>query len=274
MKKLGTLIVLLGLIISCNTTGESNLDVSYDEAELEGSPIETSMVTFEKQEVPADRKMIWNADLEFQVGDVDAATKEISSLCSKYGAFISRMNMNSTNYEISNRITIRVANSHFNDLINDIKGTATFIRKVEISSNDVTEEFIDIESRLKTKKEVRERYIDILRNKSGEIKDVIAAEEAIRVITEEIEAKEGRLRFLQDKVSQSTITLEIYQKVDYKSEPETFEKGFFTKAKDSLATGWEIILEGLLFALRIWPLLIVAMILIVWRKKWFRKKQS
>ncbi len=274
MKKLGTLIILLGLVISCNSTGESNLDVSYDEAELEGSSIETSMVTLEKQEVPADRKIIWSADLEFQVVDVDTATKKISDLCEKYGAFISNMNMNSTNYEVSNRITIRVDNNHFNELINEIKGTSTFIRKVEINSNDVTEEFVDIESRLKTKKEVRERYIDILRNKAGEVKDVIAAEEAIRVITEEIEAKEGRLRFLQNKVSQSTINLEIYQKVDYKSEPETFEKGFFTKAKDSLATGWEIILEVFLFALRIWPLLIISMVLIIWRKKWFRKKRG
>jgi len=274
MKKLGTLFILLILIISCNSSGDSKSEANYEEADLDRSSMETtSMVTVDRQEVPADRKIIWNADLEFQVADVDASTKEISNLCSKYGAFISHMNMNSTNYEVSNRITIRVDNNHFNDLINDIKGTSTFIRKVEINSSDVTEEFIDIESRLKTKKEVRDRYIDILRNRSGEIKDVIAAEDAIRVITEEIEAKEGRLRFLQDKVSQSTIALQIYQKVDYKSEPETFEKGFFTKAGDSLATGWAIILELLLFALRIWPLLIIAMVIVVWRKKWFRKKQ-
>lgn len=209
--------------------------------------------------------------MEFQVKNVDESTKEISQLCSKYNAFISHMNLTSSNYEISNHLTIRVDNKNFNQLINEIKGTSTFIRKVEIKSNDVTEEFIDIESRLNTKKEVRERYIDILRNRSGEIKDVIAAEDAIRKITEEIEAKEGRLRYLQDKVSQSTIDLEIYQKVDFKSEPETFEKGFFTKAKESFETGWNIIIEILLLLLSIWPIILIVILFLIWRRKWFKK---
>ncbi|UAB86503.1 DUF4349 domain-containing protein [Zunongwangia sp. SCSIO 43204] len=165
-------------------------------------------------------------------------------------------------------------NENFNKLINDLKGTSTFIRRVEINSNDVTEEFIDIESRLKTKKEVRERYIDILRNRSGEIKDVIAAEDAIRKITEEIEAKEGRLRYLQDKVSQSTINLEINQKVDFEKEPETFEKGFFTKAKESLETDWNIITEIFLLLLSIWPILLILAAFLLWRRKWKQRKSN
>ncbi len=85
-------------------------------------------IDIEKPEVPTDRKIIWNADLEFQVKNVDESTNEISNLCSKYNAFISNMNLTSTNYEISNHITIRVDNSSFNKLLNDLKGTSTFIR--------------------------------------------------------------------------------------------------------------------------------------------------
>ena len=268
MKKIAILIVLTLLNVSCE---RSNNAKSYDVSAAEDMEV-TSKFVVEEPEVPSDRKIIWNADIEFQVKNVDESTKEISDLCKKYKAFISHMNMTNTAYEISNQITIRVDNTNFNTLINDIKGTSTFIRKVEIKSNDVTEEFIDIESRLKTKKEVRERYIDILRNRSDEIKDVIAAEDAIRKITEEIEAKEGRLRYLQDKVSQSTIRLEIYQKVNYISEPDTFEKGFTTKAKESLQTGWDIIIDILLILLSIWPIIILISIVIIWKRKWFKRK--
>ena len=83
-------------------------------------------------ENPTDRRIIWNANLEFQVKNVDESTKDISNLCAKYEAFISRMNLSSTNYQISNNITIRVNNENFNKLINDLKGTSTFIRRVEI----------------------------------------------------------------------------------------------------------------------------------------------
>ncbi|MCL6219223.1 DUF4349 domain-containing protein [Zunongwangia pacifica] len=269
MKKLGLLFLFLASIISCETHNEGKEELGIMDEKMENS----SSIHVEKPEVADNRKIIWNADLEFQVKDVDESTKDISQLCSKYEAFISHMNLMSSNYQISNHITIRVKNENFNRLINEIKGTSIFISKVEIKSNDVTEEFIDIESRLKTKKEVRERYIDILRKSTGEIKDVIAAEDAIRKITEEIEAKEGRLRYLKDKVSQSTIDLEIYQKVDFKSEPETFEKGFFTKAKESLETGWNIIIEILLLLLSIWPILLIAILVFIWRRQWLKRKK-
>lgn len=270
MKRYGLLLIFFISLLSCETDRDSNVE-SMGEAK-EATLRSNSSV--EKPQTPADRKIIWNANLEFQVKDVDEATKDISQLCTKYGAFISHMDLTSSNYEVMNRMTIRVDDASFNKLISDIKGTSTFMRRAEIRSNDVTEEFIDVESRLKTKKEVRERYIDILRNKSGEIKDVIAAEEAIRKITEEIEAKEGRLRYLQNQVSLSTINLEIYQKVDFTAEPETFEKGFFTKVKESLQIGWEIIIEILLLLIKIWPLVLIAIGLLVWRRKWLKSKQS
>ena len=219
--------------------------------------------------VPDTRKIIWTGNLELQVKNVDTVTKKISKICAKYGAFISDMSLTNTNYEISNNITVRVKSKDFTKLISDVKGSSIFIRKVEINSNDVTEEFIDIESRLKTKKEVRARYIDILKNKAGEIKDVIAAEEAIRTITEEIEAKEGRLRYLSNKVDLSTVNILIFQKVDFKSEPNVYEKPYITKMGEALKSGWTMVTEILLFALNIWPLLI-GLILIVWKRKWFR----
>jgi hypothetical protein len=270
MKKLSIIILMLLFAVSCYDGSKDN--VSLPE-EMESNETAGNF-DLKKPENPTDRRIIWNANLEFQVKNVDESTKDISNLCAKYEAFISRMNLSSTNYQISNNITIRVNNENFNKLIKDLKGTSTFIRRVEINSNDVTEEFIDIESRLKTKKEVRERYIDILRNRSGEIKDVIAAEDAIRKITEEIEAKEGRLRYLQDKVSQSTINLEIYQKVDFEKEPETFEKGFFTKAKESLETGWNIITEIFLLLLSIWPILLILAAFLFWRRKWKQRKSN
>ncbi|ARN76825.1 hypothetical protein BST97_01760 [Nonlabens spongiae] len=270
MKSYGLLLIVLISLLSC----EADRDNFSESFAVANQATPASNYNVEKPQAPANRKIIWNANLEFQVDDVDDATQNISQLCSKYGAFISHMDLTSSNYEVMNRITIRVDDKNFNKLINDIKGTSTFMRRFEIRSNDVTEEFVDVESRLKTKKEVRERYIDILRNRSGEIKDVIAAEDAIRKITEEIEAKEGRLRYLQDQVSQSTINLEIYQKVDFTEEPETFEKGFFTELKESLQVGWEIVIEIFLLLVKVWPLILIAIGLLMWRRKWLRRKKS
>jgi hypothetical protein len=124
---------------------------------------------------------------------------------------------------------------------------------------------------LKTKKEVRERYIDILRNKAGTVKDVIQAEDAIREITEEIEAKEGRLRYLKNQVNLSTITLTIYQKVNFKEEPEIYEKPYFKKFVEALKNGWSIITIVVLFLANIWPILLIIGFIYL-RRNWILKK--
>ncbi|MEL7161770.1 MAG: DUF4349 domain-containing protein, partial [Bacteroidota bacterium] len=79
----------------------------------------------------------------------------------------------------------------------------------------------------------------------------------IRVITEEIEAKEGRLRYLRDQVSLSTLTLELYETQEYRETGETYTRSFGSKILASLGLGWAMIQDVLLFLAAIWPLLIL-----------------
>lgn len=144
MKKIGLSVIFLFAILACENSSKEGVKNEISSIE---NP-QSSNINIETPKAFENRKIIWNADLEFQVKNVDKSTKEISSLCSKYDAFISHMNLITTNYEVSNNITIRVDNQNFNNLINEIKGISIFNRKIEISSNDVTEEFVDIKSRL------------------------------------------------------------------------------------------------------------------------------
>lgn len=269
---------LLIVLFGCEKASEASAKESMDYEEVATEATEGSVSateTFDNPVAKVDRKIIWSADMEFQVKNVDESTKNINKLVKKHRGFVSNMNLNSTHYRISNRIEIRINSEQFNDLINDIKGESIYMKNIEINSEDVTEEFVDIESRLKTKKEVRERYIDILRNKTGDVKDVIAAEEAIRVITEEIEAKEGRLRYLKDKVGFSTITLELFQEVEYEKVPSVYVKPYTEKLADGFGNGWSIITNVLLGLVNIWPIIFIISVLI-WKRSWiasmFRKK--
>jgi hypothetical protein len=191
----------------------------------------------------------------------------ITKLSEKYDGFIADMELTSNNYQVSNQITVRISNSSFHEFVNAIKGQSIFIDRANVSSNDVTKEFVDIESRLKTKREVRDRYIQILRDKTGSISDVIEAEEAIRKITEEIEAKEGRLRYLKDRIDHSTVVMTIYQTVDFVNPPERYDKGYGEEMGDSFSRGWHVITSVILALITIWPLLLIFGVL-YWKRKW------
>ncbi len=274
--KIKKIITALFIVVICCSCSESktrlNQDIRADSNVISNAAEVGSSVTLidTKQKGLLQRKIIWIADLELQVNNVDEATKYINKICLKYNAFVSKMSLMNSNHQISNSITIRVGNEYFNTLINDVKAHAVYTRKATILSDDVTEEFVDIESRLKTKRSVRDRYIHILKNKTGSITDVIEAEEAIRKITEEIEAKEGRLRFLKDKVNFSTINLQLFQKVNNTVVRSFYEKSFFSKSWDAIKNGWNLVSELFLGLLSVWPFLIL-LFLFLWKRKWLLK---
>jgi len=220
-----------------------------------------------KNEHLKNRKIIWTSNLNLQVEDVEFSTQRITEICEQYDCFISEMNQKNYDSEIYNNIQIRIKNNHFQNVIDELKNLALFVKSININSDDVTEEFVDIERRLNTKKQARDRYINILKTKTGKVKDIIEAEEAIRRITEEIEAKEGRLRFLKDRVDFSTINVRVYQKVEFVKAPVIYIKPYTTKMAEAFLNGWAFISNMFLLLITIWPLLLLVAILSFWQKE-------
>lgn len=222
--------------------------------------------------IPQNRKIIWHAEMCFQVKQVNKATQNIVKMVNNAGGFIANMDMTNSDYEISNKLTIRIKSDDFNSLLINLKKEAIFVDNVSITSNDVTEQFIDIESRLNTKRDVRNRYIEILKNKAKKVEDILNAEEKIRIITEEIEALEGRLRYLTDKVDYSTITANIYQKVECKETPKTYHKPYIEDIKNAFSNGWDIVKTMFVVIINIWPLLIIGIAIWFYIKRKKHKK--
>ena len=261
------LVFSLLTVSSCQSSEASPNSMVAKSFDSDNAPGHAEL-SLDKKQKQENRKLIWTADLEFQVKDVNKSTEEINALSAKYDGFVSDMNLANNSHRISNTITVRIPNSKFQVFVSAIKGQSIFMDRADISSEDVTEEFVDINARLKAKREVRDRYIEVLKTKTGSVKDIIEAEEAIRVITEEIEAKEGRLRFLNDRVDLSTVTIMMYEKVKFVDSPERFEKDYSDEVGESFGTGWQAVKVILLGFIAIWPLLFIGLVtLIVWKRK-------
>jgi hypothetical protein len=262
------LILFLFTVLSC--ADQRVLDTYDEPGDVLTVSTEYNIPPEEKTAEPQS-SIIKTANYRFQVTNVDTSTKNIESIAKQFGASVAEMNLISNSSAISNTFTIRVPSQNFEDLMNALGADAVFTHYKKISTEDVSEEFVDIESRLKTKKEVRDRYIDILKNKAKTVTDVLKAEEQIRILTEEIEAKEGRLKYLKSRVALSTIHLEIYQHVTFQETPDVFEKPYVVEARQGFSNGWSIVVGLSLFFINIWPLLFLG-ILIYWRRSWIRKK--
>jgi hypothetical protein len=131
-----------------------------------------------------------------------------------------------------------------------------------IDARDVTEEYIDLESRMKNKRSYLEQYRQILKG-ARTTEDVLKVSEEIRQIEEELESVEGRLRYLSDQVAMSTLELSLIQTKDFVYRPDR-SINFMERLKESLSGGWYGFVNFCLFMIRLWPfwlLIVVAWIL-------------
>lgn len=275
MKKLKfTKIALFALIISMGfancgnaSMGESDQQApsysSEENSKNSGAPISegTNSNDIAKQEVTnansniilkQPQKIIKTAYLNYRVEDINESYKKILIIIKKHDAIISSENQENISYRIQNSIIIRVMPEKLDALVTDLSKESIYLNNKRITSDNVTAEFVDAQSRLKTKKEVELRYIELLK-KANTIDEILNVERELRVIREEIEAFEGKLKLMNDQVTYSTINLNIYQEIKSSLNPDD---GFFSKIWKAIKGGWkglQLLLIGLIY---LWPLLL------------------
>jgi hypothetical protein len=210
-------------------------------------------------------KLIKNAEMRIEVKNIDAGTASVEQLVASVNGRISRMNRVNNDYRKENNITLRIPADQFDAVIKGLAEQAVYQDYLRVSTRDVTEEYLDIETRLKTKRAVRDRYVEVLRKQAKTVEEILQAEEAIRRVQEEIESREGRLRYLKDQIGYSTIQLELYEKSEG---PTPSRYTFLERAKESLQNGWELIQGTALVLLSLWPFVLLLLLAIwLWRRR-------
>lgn len=197
-----------------------------------------------------DRMLIREASINFQCADVVQTKKQLDNLVRKYKGYSS--NEGQHQYE-EDRVmyshTIRVPAANLDTLMMQIEALASVIDNKNISSEDVTEEFIDVSTRLATKKELETRYREILKS-ARTVEEVISVERELNNVRSEIESIEGRVNYLQNRVQYSTIHVSYYQRV-------SGGFGFRSKFMRSFGIGWNNFLSFIIALFQAWPFVIM-----------------
>ncbi|MBN1250549.1 MAG: DUF4349 domain-containing protein [Bacteroidales bacterium] len=213
-----------------------------------------------------EKKIIKTANVSIEVENFKESRKSLAELLKKYDAYIANEEEYNRDYQVNTNLIIRISSENFDSLLNEICGLATHIDSKIINSRDVTEEFIDITARLKNKKQVEQQYLEILK-KAYTITDILNVNEHLRVIREEIEAKEGRLKYLSNQVSFSTINLNLYETI------EQAYVGFFSQLLDGFEGGWKGILMFIIGLTYLWPFILI-LFFSIWLIIRYRKKKK
>ena len=147
----------------------------------------------------------------------------------------------------------------------------------EVKSDDVTEQFVDLEARLKNKQQLEARLLEIVASRTGEIKDIIAVEAELARVREEVERMQGKLRFLADRVALTTVEISAYERRDYRPPEATFAgkiAATFSTSVDHLRESAEACVL-VVVALAPWLAVLLAILApLVWYARRLSKRRS
>lgn len=278
MNKLNLMLVLIAFLTSCNLKQKDIETYAFSETERKDIPI-TRTHEFVPPPPPSplitdqnsEKKIIRNGRMGIEVSDLLQSKNKIDTLTKNFGAYYAEESFANTNDETTYNLTIRIPCLTFDKFVAKISEGTGKIEFKEINSNDVTEEFIDLETRLVNKRNYLNRYNELLKQAKS-VKDIIEIEEKIRVIEEEIESSMGRLKYLSNQVEFSTLNLIITQKKNFSFNSDNREK-FTEKLKHSLINGWFGFIDFVFFLIKIWPVWIITISgIVAWRK--FKKTKK
>ena len=155
------------------------------------------------------RKIIYDAQVDLVVKDVDATAKQVVEFVQSAGGYIAEQGVTgSPGAQRSMKWKLRVPVDQFESLVQKIVGLGELVQNSR-TSQDVTEQFYDIEARIKNKKAEEKSLMKILDERTGKLEDVLKIETELSRVRGEIEQLEGKIRVLENLSSLATLALSI-----------------------------------------------------------------
>lgn len=163
------------------------------------------------QTLPAqflDRKIAMSGSMDLQVQDVGGAFEDIRGIATAAGGFIAGSTFG---YQGDNQVasvTIRVPVNRFQDVLADVRRLAERLDSEQATSQDLTEEYTDLQSQARNLQATEQRYLDLLA-RAQSINDILQLEDRLTSVRGQIEQLQGRVNAINNTTDMSTLTVHL-----------------------------------------------------------------
>ena len=248
------------------TTGQEDQVADTAQAPSQNQKPQSEIKGVQQPRIDWNKKIIKNASVNLEVKNYQSFNDLLHGNIKRFGGYVAQEEQNQTDYKIENSITIKVPVDQFDDLVTAlITGDQKLIDK-KITSEDVTTQVVDTRSRMEAKKQVRLKYLDLLKEAKN-MEEILNVQREINGIQEDIEAANGRVEYLSHSAAYSTINLTYFQVLDAAAKNDG-EVSYGTKIWRSFKIGWNWVGEFLIGLISIWPLFFLGFACWFAYKKW------
>ncbi|HSO58346.1 MAG TPA: DUF4349 domain-containing protein, partial [Paenisporosarcina sp.] len=180
-------------VVSSDADGEAESEALTEE--------ESSESTTDTPVAATARMIIHQASLSVNVKELAKAQSKIEKKVEQYGGYIVESNVYQEDDQTSSgKMIVRIPEKHFEKFLLDAEGEAAEVLERNVTGQDVTEQYVDLESRVKSKRAVEERLLDFM-SKAQKTEDLLKISADLAKVQEEIEVMVGKMKYLENQTS-------------------------------------------------------------------------
>ena len=242
------------------------------------------------------RKFIRTAEMKFRAKNVYRSTYAIEDIAEKHMGFVTLSDLRSTvtrtertpvsadsllettYYSVENRISMRVPNYSLDSTLREIASQIEFLDYRVIKAEDVSLQLMVNKWREKRAGKHYDRLKNAIDHRGKKLRETVEAEEALASKEETADYMRMDNLSMIDRMNYSTIDLVVYQRETIRHEllpnPKDiriYEPGFFSNVGASLRDGWNFLESFVLFLLKLWPLVPIALVLWIVLRRYYKK---
>ncbi|MBC8281157.1 MAG: DUF4349 domain-containing protein [Chloroflexi bacterium] len=153
------------------------------------------------------RQVISQGSMQVEVTDVPFASAQVRAIAEGAGGFVEQLSSYGVGEFQQSTITVRVPQGEFFDVFEQIKALGK-VQNENAGTEDVTEQFIDLEARLKSAQREELSLLSLL-DRANDVSDVLVIERELSRVRTDLERVQGQLNFLERRVDLATITVSL-----------------------------------------------------------------
>ncbi len=218
--------------------------------------------------------VIKTADIQLEVQDVQRAEQSIRTKVGGLNGYITNLSSSGTDRDMYITLSFRVPVDRFDEALDGVSALANKVLNRQVRGDDVTEEFVDLESRQRTLEGTRDRLLNLL-NQTTKVNDILAVNQTLNDVQAQLDQVQGRKEYLSKSAAFSTVNVTL-QPVPPQVTVEEKVEGWQPAeiASDALA-GLIRLLQAILSVLiviGVWvPVWLPPVLVLVW---WQRRQRS
>ena len=220
-----------------------------------------------------DQKIIKNGYLQLVVDKVADAADQVARIATARGGFVQSSNVTENgDGSFSGDVAVRVPVDTFDEAMTEIKKLATLVKSETATGQDVTEQYTDLQAQLRNAQAQEQTYLAILKQ-AKTVQDTLAVQQQLGNIRGTIESLQGRIQYLTNATSFSTIDVSLMEEPVVRAPTKQFR--FWTIVKEAaqaLVAAVQNIVAGLIWAIIVWGGILIPLGLLIWLIVWLAKR--